>query len=85
MIDVMATEGLWMSPSGNTPTSTLYAALAHGIKDLGKGSPFRKTERGKFEAKIVVKVWRLTNNIGAATIGQRFLFIRFTSVACVIG
>ncbi len=55
MIDVMATEGLWVSPGGKTPASTLYAALARSIKDLGKASPFRKSERGKFEAKIVAK------------------------------
>ena len=27
MIDVMATEGLWVSPGGKTPAATLYAAL----------------------------------------------------------
>ncbi len=55
MIDVMATEGLWASPGGKTPAATLYAALARSIKDEGKASAFRKTERGKFEAKIVGK------------------------------
>src|SRR5260221_4707047 len=55
MIDVMATEGLWVSPGGKTPASTLYAALARSIKDDGKASAFRKTERGKFEAKILAK------------------------------
>ena len=34
---------------------TLYVALSRSIKDHGKSSPFRKTERGKFEAKIVTK------------------------------
>ena len=52
MIDVMATEHLWVSPGGKTPASTLYAALARSIKDEGKASAFRKVERGKFEAKI---------------------------------
>ncbi|MFT3880768.1 MAG: winged helix-turn-helix domain-containing protein [Gemmatales bacterium] len=51
IIDVMATEGLWTSPGGKTPAATLYAAISRIIKDLGKGSPFRKLERGKFEAK----------------------------------
>jgi len=51
MIDVMATEGLWVSPGGKTPASTLYAAISRSIKDEGKTSAFRKTERGKFEAK----------------------------------
>ena len=55
MIDVIATEGLWVSPGGKTPSSTLYAAIARSIKDLAKSSAFRKTERGKFEAKIVAK------------------------------
>ena len=36
LIDVMATEGLWVSPGGKTPASTLYAALARSIKDEGK-------------------------------------------------
>ncbi len=54
LIDVMTTEGLWTSPGGKTPAATLYAALARSIKDLGKASPFKKSERGKFEAKIVV-------------------------------
>ena len=56
MIDVMATEGLWVSPGGKTSASTLYAAIGRSIKDEGKASAFRKTERGKFEAKIVPKV-----------------------------
>ena len=44
-----------MSPGGKTPASTLYAAIGRSIKDEGKASVFRKTERGKFEAKIVAK------------------------------
>ena len=55
MIDVMATEGLWTSPGGKTPASTLYAAISRAIKDGGKAAAFRKTERGRFEAKIVPK------------------------------
>jgi HB1, ASXL, restriction endonuclease HTH domain len=51
LIDVMATEGLWVSPGGKTPASTLYAAIGRSIKDEEKASAFRKTERGKFEAK----------------------------------
>ena len=50
MINVMAIEGLWVSPGGKTPASTLYTALSRSIKHLGKSSPFRKTEWGKFEA-----------------------------------
>ncbi len=55
LIDVLATEDLWTSPGGKTPAATLYAAISRSIKDLGKASPFRKTERGKFEAKILPK------------------------------
>jgi hypothetical protein len=55
LIDVMATENLWVSPGGKTPASTLYAAISRSIKDEGKSSPFAKTEKGKFEAKIVAK------------------------------
>ena len=56
MIGVMATEGLWVSPGGKTPASTLYAAISRSIKDLGKASAFRKTERGRFEVKILPKL-----------------------------
>ena len=55
MIDAMATEALWVSPGGKTPASTLYAAIGRSIKDEDKASPFTKTERGKFEAKILPK------------------------------
>jgi hypothetical protein len=55
LIDVMATEDLWTSPGGKTPAATLYAAISRSIKDLGRSSPFKKTERGKFEAKILPK------------------------------
>jgi hypothetical protein len=27
MIDVMATDGLWVSPGGKTPVSTLYTVV----------------------------------------------------------
>lgn len=52
LIDVMATEGLWISPGGKTPANTLYAAISRDIKDKGKASAFRKAERGRFEAKV---------------------------------
>jgi len=55
LIDVLATEGLWTSPGSKTSASTLYAAIGRSIKDEGKASAFRKTERGKFEAKILAK------------------------------
>lgn len=55
LIDVMATEGLWVSPGGKTPSNTLYAALSRDIKEKGKSSAFCKPERGKFAAKILTK------------------------------
>ena len=55
MIDEMATEGLWVSPGGKMPAATLYTAISRSIKDEGKASAFRKTERGKFEAKVLPK------------------------------
>jgi hypothetical protein len=51
IIDVMATEGLWTSPGGKIPAATLYAAISRSIKDEGKASPFRKTERKKYEVR----------------------------------
>ena len=33
---MMAIEGLWVSPGGKTPASTLYAALSRSVKELGK-------------------------------------------------
>lgn len=53
LIDVMATEGLWVSPGGKTPANTLYAAISRDIQEKGKESGFRKAERGRFEAKIL--------------------------------
>ena len=53
MIDAMATEGLWVSPGGKTPASTLHAAISRSIKDEGQSSPFVKSERGKFETKVM--------------------------------
>ncbi|MFO0815053.1 MAG: winged helix-turn-helix domain-containing protein [Gemmatales bacterium] len=50
LIDVMATEDLWVSPGGKTPSNTLYAAISRDIKEKGKDSAFRKAERGRFEA-----------------------------------
>jgi hypothetical protein len=47
--------GPGVNPGGKTPASTLYAAIGRSIKDEGKASAFRKSERGKFEAKILAK------------------------------
>ena len=50
LIDVLATEDLWTSPRGKTPSNTLFAAISRDIKDKGKDSAFRKEERGRFVA-----------------------------------
>ncbi len=49
MIDAMAERGLWSSPNGRTPASTLYAALLRELRDKGASSRFRKVDRGLFE------------------------------------
>jgi hypothetical protein len=48
LIVAMATRGLWSSPNGRTPASTLDAAIARAITTKGKDARFVKTERGKF-------------------------------------
>jgi len=51
MIERMATQGYWNSPHGQTPSATLYSALAREIKMKGKNARFTKAGRGKFVAK----------------------------------
>jgi hypothetical protein len=48
LIDAMAKQGLWTSPGGKTPASTLYSAI---LREINKGDTarFRKTGRGQFE------------------------------------
>ena len=48
MIDAMATKGYWTTPGGKTPHATLYSSIAREIRDKGKDSRFKKSERGKF-------------------------------------
>ncbi len=50
MIADMAAKGLWTSPGGKTPESTLYAAIIREISAKGAEARFRKTERGMFES-----------------------------------
>ena len=50
MIDAMAAKGLWTSPGGKTPHSTLYSAILREINAMGKGARFKKTDRGHFAA-----------------------------------
>jgi hypothetical protein len=53
LIEAMAAKRYWTSPGGQTPSSTLYAAIAREIKIKGTDARFRKTERGKFAASGV--------------------------------
>jgi len=48
MIAAMAEKGLWTSPAGKTPASTLYAAIAREIKIKGNQARFQKAARGQF-------------------------------------
>ena len=48
MIEAMATKGYWTTPGGKTPHATLYSSIAREIRDKGKESRFKKSERGRF-------------------------------------
>jgi hypothetical protein len=48
MIDAMAAKGYWTTPGGKTPHATLYSSIAREIRDKGKESRFKKSDRGKF-------------------------------------
>lgn len=48
MIEAMATQGLWTSPSGKTPHNTLYAAMLREINAKGEAARFAKVDRGQF-------------------------------------
>ena len=48
MIEAMATKGYWTTPGGKTPWATLYSSIAREIRDKGKESRFKKSDRGKF-------------------------------------
>lgn len=49
IITAMAEQGLWTSPNGRTPASTLYAAVLRELRDKGASARFRKVDRGLFE------------------------------------
>ncbi|MBL8964928.1 MAG: winged helix-turn-helix domain-containing protein [Phycisphaerae bacterium] len=49
MIERMATQGLWESPGGKTPSATLYAAIIREISAKAGEARFRKVDRGMFE------------------------------------
>ncbi len=48
LIAAMAEKGLWKSPAGKTPASTLYAAMLREAAAKGTASRFRKVDRGLF-------------------------------------
>ena len=48
MITAMAEKGYWSSPTGRTPSATLYSAILRELKTKGAASRFRKTDRGRF-------------------------------------
>ncbi|GAB6166164.1 hypothetical protein JCM19992_21640 [Thermostilla marina] len=48
IVEVAAQKGYWHSPGGKTPHATLYSAIIREIAAKGKGSRFKKVERGKF-------------------------------------
>lgn len=49
IITAMAEQGLWTSPNGRTPASTLYAAVLRELRDKGASARFRKVDCGLFE------------------------------------
>ncbi len=48
LIEAMSAKGYWKSPGGKTPSATLYSAMLREISTKGKGSRFKKVERGQF-------------------------------------
>ena len=51
LIAQMAAQGYWTSPKGQTPASTLYAAIAREVKVKGSASRFVKTGPGRFASR----------------------------------
>ena len=51
LVEAMATQGLWESPGGATPSATLYSAIIREIASKGAESRFVKKDRGMFAAK----------------------------------
>ena len=50
IIEAVVAQGLWSSPAGKTPHSTLYAAIIREIAAKGKQARFKKHDRGLFTA-----------------------------------
>ncbi len=56
LIAAMAEQGLWKSPSGQTPHATLYAAMLREVAAKGSASRFRQVDRGLFELNTAAKI-----------------------------
>lgn len=52
MVDAMAAAGLWSSPGGKTPASTLYASILRELNTKGKDARFVKKDRGLFALAV---------------------------------
>ncbi len=50
MIAEMEKKGLWKSPAGRTPESTVYAGIIREIAAKGEKARFKKHDRGVFVA-----------------------------------
>jgi hypothetical protein len=50
MVEAMEAKGYWSSPTGKTPSQTLYAAILRDIRK-GKDARFVKADRGLFGLK----------------------------------
>jgi hypothetical protein len=48
MIEAMVAKGYWLSPNGQTPAATLYAAILREIGKKGAEARFEKVDRGQF-------------------------------------
>lgn len=48
LIGAMAAKGYWSSPTGKTPSNTLYSALMREVNTKGEQSRFRKAGPGRF-------------------------------------
>lgn len=51
MIEAMAAKGYWSSPSGQTPSATLYSAILREIQKKGAEARFEKADKGQFRLK----------------------------------
>ena len=55
LIATMAAKNYWTSPGGQTPASTLYAAILKEVTTKGAESRFVKVARGQFALREAAK------------------------------